>query len=308
MKTNSKKILQQIQDEIDRRGGQLNSEEELNQIAAQIMQRQNSTPLSDYEGLSPYQMHMLLYQPFEPGSVVKYRSVINDEKVLSSPMLIACFKIVEAIHPQKGLKLTQTGRLPRKIVHDIYSMKLCPSRFESFFQPKILNESDYPLAATAHALLKLSGIIKHKTGKIFVTRVGKKAIGNNPYMFELLFTAFVSKFNKGYLDFYGETDIGNIGVLFVLYLLHKYGRELRDTNFYATKYFRAFPTLYGAIDYPFSHNEDNSSSNNCFTLRVLNHGLVWFGLVEQVTIVISLMQRTYQVKNALLFNEVFEIK
>jgi hypothetical protein len=48
-------IIKQIQDEIDRRGGNVGSLEELNKIAAEINDRHNLTPQPDFEDLSPVQ-------------------------------------------------------------------------------------------------------------------------------------------------------------------------------------------------------------------------------------------------------------
>ena len=70
----------------------------------------------DFEGLSPLQMHMVLHFPFSANCPVRFKAGILPEAVSYSPILEACIAILDAIHPDKGLKLTQKGNLPRKVV------------------------------------------------------------------------------------------------------------------------------------------------------------------------------------------------
>ena len=42
-------------------------------------QAYDTTPLADYCGLSPAQMHQLLFHPLEPGGVVRLRTEVPNE-------------------------------------------------------------------------------------------------------------------------------------------------------------------------------------------------------------------------------------
>ena len=46
---------------------------------AAALHRYNDTPQPDFCGLSPAQMHPLLYQPLGPASVVQLRAEVPDE-------------------------------------------------------------------------------------------------------------------------------------------------------------------------------------------------------------------------------------
>jgi hypothetical protein len=60
----SEEILEQIEAEIRRKGGNITSIDELNKIAAKVTSRQNRKANPDFAGLSPDQMHLILNHPF----------------------------------------------------------------------------------------------------------------------------------------------------------------------------------------------------------------------------------------------------
>jgi len=300
-------IIKQIQDEINRRGGNVGSLEELNRIAAEINDRHNLAPQPDFEGLSPLQMHMVLHFPFSPGCPVRFKTKISPEGVSYSPILKACMTILDAIHPDKGLKLTQNGNLPRKVVSDIFNLDLFAGDTDMLYPDKVRNEHDYIPAAMANALLKVAGITRIRYNHMHFTKKGKKVSGDKALLFQALFTAFATRYKKGFLDYYGETEIGNLGMLYVVYLLLKYGSEKRNAEFYAKFYFRAFPTLIREVR-PYTFTSQEQTAIDCFILRVFNRGLFLFGLIEKENTGEKYFNREYLIKTSVLFYKVFELK
>lgn len=59
----SDEILKQIKAEIEARGVNPSSMDELNKIAGEVMNKQNNKAISDFQGLSPTQMHLLNSHP-----------------------------------------------------------------------------------------------------------------------------------------------------------------------------------------------------------------------------------------------------
>ncbi len=298
-------LIKQIQDEINRRGGNVGSLEELNKIAAEINVRYNRSAQPDFEGLSPEQMRLILHFPFSPGCPVRFKTGTLPEAVSYSPILKACLVILDSIHPDKGLKLTQNGNLPRKVVSDISNLSLLKNINERVHLNKTLNEHDYVPAAMANALLRVAGITRLQYNKMYITGKGKKMSDNKILLFQSLFTAFTTRYNKGYLDYYGETSIGNLGILYVIYLLLKYGSEKRNAEFYAKLYFKAFPTLIGEIK-PYTFKDQEQTAIDCFILRLFNRGLFLFGLIEKENTDEECFNREYMIKTSVLFHDVFE--
>ena len=119
-------------------------------------------------------------------------------------------------------------------------------------------------------------------------------------------SVFVQKFNKAWFDRYESPEIGNTGLVFLIYLLAKYGNTMRDSNFYAEKYFAAFPMLadqrvsrYGSLE--FNQNYD------CFFTRTINRGLVLFGLIDLETVKSETYRFNHLIKKSAAFDNVFSV-
>jgi hypothetical protein len=300
-------IIKQIQEEIYSRGRSVDSLDELNKIAGEVTDRYNRTAHPDFEGLSPAQMHCILDFPFSPNCPVRFKTGTMSGTLTDSPILKACITILNAVHTVKGLKLTQKGNLPRKVVSDIFNLDLFAGDTDMLYPDKVRNEHDYVPAAMANALLKVAGITRLQYNKMHITKNGKKVSGDKALLFQALFTAFATRYNKGFLDYYGETEIGNLGMLYVVYLLLKYGSEKRNAEFYAKLYFRAFPTLIREVR-PYTFTSQEQTAIDCFILRVFNRGLFLFGLIEKENTGEKYFNREYLIKTSVLFHKVFELK
>jgi len=214
---------------------------------------------------------------------------------------------LENIDQVKGLKLTAQGNLPRKVVSLIFDIPL-PGKDEYRYKPlNVPNEKDYLPSAMANALLIISKTVSVRNNKLFLSALGKKIIKDNHLLFRTLLDAFVTKYNKGYFDFYGDNGIGNVGILYVIYLLKKFGKDFRPAEFYSDLYFRAFPTLVDQVG-QYSSIDSRTEANHCFILRVLRSGLNYFGLIEMVSLQGKDFSHTFQVRASPEFYQMFEIK
>jgi hypothetical protein len=300
-------ILKQIHAEIDRRGGNVSSLDELNKIASEVTSRQNQKANPDFAGLSPEQMHLLLNHPFSERSSVGFKKVPEAYPFLDSPVMMACKTILCNIDSVKGLKLTQQGNLPRKVVSQIYDLPLFQEEDKTLKPARVPNELDYLPAAMAHALLRLSKIVKVRNNALQFTKEGKKYTQDNWQLFQSLFRTFATNYNKGYLDYYGENNIGNVGFLYVVYLLARFREAKHEADFYAGLYFKAFPDLTQEVR-PILNSSSEEVAANCFKLRVFTRGLSMFGLIEMITLQKNIFIHKYQVRATPLFRKVFEIK
>lgn len=303
----SEEIIRQIEAEISRRGGNVTSLDELNKIAAEVTSRQNSEANSDFEGLSPHQMYLLLNHPFSDQCCVGLKKVTDTDPLPESPIMIACKTILFNIDSVRGLKLTQKGNLPRRVVNQIYDLPLLPEIGYCRKPATVPNELDYLPAAMAHALLKLSKLVKTRNNALHFTIEGKKCMQDNWLMFQTLFRTFTSVYNKGYFDYYGENNIGNLGLLFVIYLLDKFGDNEQPARFYSDLYFRAFPDLIREVSH-IRYSSSEMVAADCFEHRVFTHGLSMFGLIEMKALQGKDFRFKYLLKVSPLFHKVFEFK
>lgn len=299
-------ILKQIQDEIDRRGEIPGSLDELNKIAASVTDKYNQSPNPDFEGLSPHQMFLLLNKQFSPECIVRFNNAIEKEVAASSPVIKICTLIIDAVRAENGLKLTPGGKLPRKIVNEIYNLNIYSENNITDHNKGTLNELDYVPAAITNALMKLSGLVMIRKNRLQLTKAGKSLEGNSEMLFQSLFATFATNFNKGYLDRYESDRIGNLGTLYTVYLLILFGKKLKEASFYAQLYFKAFPELIKEITFhPFSTPE--KSAYDCFIYRTFNKGLLLFGLVEIEYEGKDYLNRKMYIKASEIFHHIFKI-
>jgi len=95
----------------------------------------------------------------------------------------------------------------------------------------------------------------------------------------LIFKTITTKFNWAYYDGYGDDQIGQLGFGFSLILMSKYGKDEHLDQFYADKYFKAFPDLIESDSLTGFETGDRRSTK-CYSLRTFDRFLVYFGLIK----------------------------
>jgi hypothetical protein len=302
----SEEIFRQIQAEIDRRGQVAGSLDELNKIAAEVTARYNRTAITDFEGLSPEQMYTIDYKQFAPECPVRFNRHISPDTIAASPAIKASRAILDAIQKENGLKLTVRGNLPRRVVNEIYQLNIYKVLKERGHFDKTLNELDYYPAAVINALLRVAKITKVSKNKLQFTRDGNKIMMDNVQLFHTLFKTFTSRYNKAYLDGYESDEIGNRGLLYVIYLLNRYGSQRREEDFYAGLYFKAFPQLIEEMPKSL-YTTPEQMAFHCFNFRIFDKGLHLFGLIEMKYTGKDYFTRKTWIKTTRLFHQVFDI-
>ncbi len=296
----SEDLIKKIEEELARRNEPPGSIDELNEITRQVTQEYNDRPHPDFEGLSPSQMFFVVNQP-QSEKLIALRENIDVAFVSGLPLVRAAGIILDHIDPDKGLKLTTTGKLPRKVVTEIHSEGIFKPEYERLRPPKVLNEDDFLPAGMGHILLRLAGFIRISMNKMILTRKGKAAKQDPVELFSGLYRAFAFKYNKGWFDLYDSKEIGNVGLSFVIYLLFKYGDRMRPADFYAEKYFRAFPMVRNLTARFPNPNE------SCFEVRVLSRGLYLIGLIDRMEIKSKRIGKDYHYSKSKAFDIVFAV-
>jgi hypothetical protein len=97
----------QLKEAMGRRS--FNSLQEAQEVLGQVVSEQNNTPLEDFCGLSPAQMHVLLYDPFGEKSPARYNLELADFP--ETPLLRVLKQILLGLS-QGDVKMTAKGNLP----------------------------------------------------------------------------------------------------------------------------------------------------------------------------------------------------
>jgi hypothetical protein len=280
----------------------LSSLEELNSVAATVMNQRNSSALVEFCGLSPEQMASLLYAPFDSPQVIKYST---DIELMPDIRIIWLFTaLVEAIG-EKGLKATARGNLPLKfckaLAQQIRQHFPDPN---SFYIGGIRSETDFSELYCTRLVAELAGLIRKYRGHFVLTKKCRDMLARQQMggIYMELFTAYTTKFNWGYRDGYPEAEIVQHSFLYTLFLLTSFGGEQRAQRFYENKFLTAFPMaleMFPETDY--SSAED--SARHCYILRSIDRFTGFFGLVELTSESQKRIDPSYTIRKSALLDQ-----
>lgn len=239
----------------------------------------NNSPVDDFLGLSPTEIHNLLYDTFGDKSPVQFRDDIDDKTLDQIPL----FKIVEdylkIIKRDKHIKLTPLGALPKKVMVELYDKRfLLDEHIESGIT-KLWKEDDCIAIRSARLTAEIAGLVKKVSGKLTLTRTVTKLLetNNRLQIFRQFFQAFTNKFLWSFNDGYPEQPIGQLGWAFSLILLDRFGDQPQTVEYYADKYLRAFPKFITFFQPDYSTPERQFF--RCYGVRTFDRFFLWFGFV-----------------------------
>ena len=234
--------LQRVLEQQAQDGGFGSLDEARDAMQAQLEQASHRAE-EDFEGLTPGQMHPLLYHPFESEHLVTFGGRLEACPQTAATRLL---KVIAEHAGEKGIKLTPKGNFPLKVVHDAYGRLEAEGLLCDRGPPpgyRVNNEDDFPELITFHNAAELGRLLRKANGRIKPTRAVERPLARGEWgvLYRHLLYSYARKFNWGYLDRFPELNIIQTGLAFTLYLLHRYGGEPRPASFYADAFLRAFP-------------------------------------------------------------------
>ncbi len=268
---------------------------------------QNNTPVSEFEDLSPTNVHYLIYDTYSENSPVNIQKVIDNETLDKVPLFRIAEDLLKIIEREKFLKLTPIGALPKKVVLELYEKKYLADFLIEGGIYKLNREENCIFIVSTKIVMDLAGITKKVHGKLTLTKKGTTFLKpeNRQKFFESFMSIFADKYNWGYHDGYPSKPIGQFGWTFTIYLLGKYGHELQPDNFYAEKYLRAFPHFLAYFN-PNSRSVNNQFCS-CYTVRSFDRFLEWFGLVEIQVEGNKFIAKDQKIKSTEILTKIFNI-
>ena len=253
--------------------------EDVQAQANNFMQQRNAQPVDEFMGLSPDQMHGLLYAGFESPELLRFSASMSSG--LAAPVLLLANEIIQAID-EKGLKLTARGNLPRALCqHAAEVFKAQYSYDDRLAMTSVNKEGDFVELHITHILLQEAGLIRQVKGRLLLSPKCKKMISSEKQiegLYGLLFQTYCQKFNWSYRDGYPELVFVQQSALFTLYLLSKLGDEWQSVDIYTQGYLQAFPMLLDEMDD--SYATPSEQFGHCYRFRVLQGFLQYMGLAE----------------------------
>ena len=277
----------------------------LNDDIDDLMLDHNLEPQDDFEGLSPFQMYHILYDTFGKDSILSLKQM-DVEEYFQIPIFNNIHHLLSIIENAGELKLTNAGYLPVKEVRTIYDKSLVKDEFEKYRSSlKNLKENDSGVVSLTRSIAEIAGLIKKRYNKLSLTKNGEKLIKNHHKLHEKIMSAYVNRLNWGYFDGYDADGLAQMGFGYSIFLIYKYGAEKRLTDFYAEKYFRAYPMMM-MDEAQAIYRTAEEYSLSCYSIRTFDRFLYFFGAVEIETG--TGWQDHILINKTDLFDKLFEVK
>jgi len=274
-------LFVRVSDVLDREFPQVDAEAR----AKMAVEAANSSALDDFCGLSPDQMHKLIYGPFGPDSPLRFCYDVDNDMLDQIPFLRLAEELLHIIERKDSLKLTaKLGALPRKVVQELYSKKFITKEFVESGAVRLLDESDSTALWSLHQNTVLSRIVTVNRGKMTLSKDGRRLLEykHRPELFNRLFQTFTLNNSWASADRYADFPIAQLGWGFSIYLLLRFGQEPRQVSFYAEKYLKAFPAMLKYIR-PITRNSPIIDFLNCYETRTYHRFLEWFGMIRYMS-------------------------
>jgi hypothetical protein len=269
--------------------------------------KKNAEPKSEFLGLSPEQLHRLLYRAFEETSdIVTLNRNLSSEKILEIPIVKEAVYFLRRLGELQPLRATAKGNLPRAFACEIHDR--FPEHPEFPF-PIVSEEGDMKLSALRH-ILDMCGWIKKRNQKFYLTQKGQILDGKGfgPEDFHHLFQTYTRKFNWASRDFYPELELIQQAFLFSCYLLHRTAKTYVSANELSTHFIQAFPAVLNTEERYLSSEERYGLLQHSFYVRFIERFCEYFGFVIIQKKEKRSLQLDYLIRTTPFFDELFQWK
>jgi len=281
----------------------------LEKMIKRRLEKAKAAPVPALDGLSPNEVHHILYNTFEESCPLQYRPAIPDEVIEQIPFYKLFREYLDRISEAGELKLTAKGNLPRKFCKEMYGLGIIKEEYIESGLVKLNREADSLVLSNLKVIGNLTGITKKRNNKLSLTKKGRELYQPDRQfdLFRDLFETNIFKFNLGYHDGYPQESGVQQVLPFTLYLLLKYGKEQREIEFYVDKNLKAFPRLLMHFGSDWSAPE--SQFRNCYKIRIFARCLDYYGFVDMETEQIpKQLDDKVMIEATDLFEKVFEIR
>lgn len=256
------------------------SMEEMQAFLNTFQSQRNQSPVDDFRGLSPNQMHRLLHFPLESPDVVRVSTVLDSEP--DAPLAYLFGLLAEAIG-DKGLKPTAKGNLPRNACREIMQAFLGESGYAKRTRFGGINaEHDAAELHFTRVVAELAGFVRKYRGRFILSRAarGMLATTGQRELYPQLFRTYTTQFNWAYRG--GIVEMPAIiqqGWALTAYLLHLEGHQPQPATFYADAFRQAFPMIDMDLEEgPLLYRSLEDTWRRVYTLDCLEHFAAFTGI------------------------------
>lgn len=255
--------------------------DDIEDFIARTVQDYNNTPIKDFSGLNPNQMAGILYDPLGATSPVAFARNIPDSALDQMPFFRLAEAFLKIVQREGSLKLTTTGSLPRKVVFELYDLKILTELVIENGMYKLSKESDVISMVSVRYSCELAGAVKVVRGKLTMTKKGENWLkpNNRTDLFKAVFMACTTRLNWGFHDGYPPRAVQD-GFLFSIYLLLRAAPGVKTATDFFPAYLAAFKPTLELFEDEWSKPEQRF--RNCYSVRFFERFAAWWGFIHYV--------------------------
>ncbi|MEZ4888147.1 MAG: hypothetical protein R3E32_25690 [Chitinophagales bacterium] len=182
----------------------------------------------------------LVYKPYDKSSPLQITNSLEKDAVKDVKFIQFCMHFLMDMQTTKYYKLTKTGNLIRKVLHQLYDYRIYTDEYVDDGTRKILQEEDFDYAHLTHTLLKMGGVVRKQHNKLLITKKGEKLMQDEGKLYLQLLETYTSKYNWSYMS-YDPEDVVQLGWAYTMYHFMKHGNREIPVETYAEAYLLIFP-------------------------------------------------------------------
>ncbi|MFH0975419.1 MAG: SEC-C metal-binding domain-containing protein [Spirochaetota bacterium] len=298
----STEVLNKMKNEMEKH--EFNDINEAQAFMEKEMNAANSKIQDDFLGLSSTQMRSVLRNNFSENPIVHFRDEIEENLIKETPVYRQFEYIINALaESEKGIKATQKGNFPQKLVQEFYKKFI---KDDSIYEINPRMEAEVKEIEAMRFFFTNSGLMKKKHNIFTITAKGLKLYKNsNIYEnYKMLFHYYATSYNWLYLTRYPESfGFMQQSYVFNLHLIRKKAAGFITGVELAQAYGLAFPYILHEL----SDEEDKQSIvESGFSYLFLNNFALYFGLVEKKTEGREIFSRNHFYRTTKFFEKLFE--
>ena len=208
-------------------------------------------------GLSPDQLHALLYAPLDSPWLIDFPDPLDVEPAAE---VVTLFRLMVEALGERGVKATATGNLPRQLCREAARRYWGDLLYEERTEIKgIYQELDFFEFHTVHVLAEIAGLIRKYRGRLILSRDCRRRLEESGLagVYSRLLLAGASGIDWSYRDPRDELPWIQQVAYFTLYLLARYGDRSLPSAFYEDCFLRLCPMeLHGDVRADFLSPEE----------------------------------------------------
>lgn len=230
------------------------------------------------EILSYAQLDFLVNNPFHENSPFIINK-LDESTLLKVPILQEILYLIEIVKRENSIQLTKNGNLPVKVVKELYEKGPLKNEWIEKDIDKLYGEESCEEIHYTHLLCKLNSFFLKRNNRIQITRKTEELLLDKNELLKRIIESMFMKFNTAYFDGFQNETIGQIGIVYSLYLLSKYGNEIRPITFYSQKYREIFPDFINEIEET-QFRDRETVFDGCYSIRTFNRCLKYLGILK----------------------------